>query len=315
MCRSLRSLGERFQCQSMPGQVLRPGDLDTCPSTSRGAFRAELSQVGVGDFLLGHAAFSRKLHQFGQPPRNGWTFVIPNHPDMRLLWRGHQLRRNHIMCFPLNSELESISHGCFDMQMLTVSDAYLNRKLEQMELPISILHGRELCEVDDRMIMAMCVQLRGIHKLSSSRLLADAERLQVQLDGLLECIIKSWAVSGVVRRSRGVLSKRTRMIASAVDYIRSHQHLPIRMADLCAHVGVSERTLQYQFQRQFQATPKQYIQAWRLHGLRKVMREQPQAMIGDHASAYGFGHLGQLSADYKAMFGELPSKTLARLNV
>ena len=44
------------------------------------------------------------------------------------------------------------------------------------------------------------------------------------------------------------------------------------------------------------------------------MREQPQVMIGDHASACGFSHLEQLSADYKAMFGELPSKTLARLN-
>ena len=88
----------------------------------------------------------------------------------------------------------------------------------------------------------------------------------------------------------------------------------ITVSDVCADVGVSERTLQYEFKRKFKATPKQYIQASRLHRLRKAMREQPQQTVGDLASVFGFGHMGQLSVDYEAMFGELPSKTLARLN-
>ena len=34
------------------------------------------------------------------------------------------------------------------------------------------------------------------------------------------------------------------------------------------------------------------------------------AGIRDIANRYGFWHMGQFAADYKKLFGELPSKTL-----
>jgi AraC family ethanolamine operon transcriptional activator len=60
-------------------------------------------------------------------------------------------------------------------------------------------------------------------------------------------------------------------------------------------------------------TPKQYIVATRLVGVRRaLLNARPGAKITSVANDWGFWHLGRFSSDYKRMFGELPSQTLCR---
>jgi AraC family ethanolamine operon transcriptional activator len=53
--------------------------------------------------------------------------------------------------------------------------------------------------------------------------------------------------------------------------------------------------------------------AIRLTGVRKLLR-QGKTSVTVAAGQLGFWHLSQFSADYKRMFDELPSETLARSN-
>ena len=82
---------------------------------------------------------------------------------------------------------------------------------------------------------------------------------------------------------------------------------------MCQAAGVSWRTQDYAFRECFGVTPKAYLTALRLDGVRReLVPTDPPVKIADVANRWGFWHLGQFAADYRRQFGELPSETLRR---
>lgn len=70
--------------------------------------------------------------------------------------------------------------------------------------------------------------------------------------------------------------------------------------------------MRYAFRELFGVSPKRYLQAVRLNGVRRdLLAATPEAKIADVANRWGFWHLGQFAADYRRQFDELPSETLA----
>ena len=86
------------------------------------------------------------------------------------------------------------------------------------------------------------------------------------------------------------------------------------MADLSNATGVTARALQILFKQEFGMSPKQYMLRKRLLEVRRqLMKTRPgPRLVTDIANACGFWHMGQFAADYRKMFGELPSETLNR---
>ena len=101
-------------------------------------------------------------------------------------------------------------------------------------------------------------------------------------------------------------------LTRALKHIEANVNEPVTVRDLCRITGASERTLQYAFQERFQVSPKQYLTAVRLNGVRKQLRHaDPQTTrVTDVANTWGFWHMGQFAADYKAFFSEKPLETL-----
>lgn len=86
------------------------------------------------------------------------------------------------------------------------------------------------------------------------------------------------------------------------------------MTDLCELTHVSRRTLQYCFEQVLGLSPLQYLRLMRLNAVRRLLLAglEEGDTIALLAARYGFWHAGQFSADYKGLFGEPPSATLAR---
>ena len=64
----------------------------------------------------------------------------------------------------------------------------------------------------------------------------------------------------------------------------------------------------------FGVSPKQYLQIYRLNQVQRRLQHSrdSETTVAREAEAWGFWHMGQFSRDYRRMFGELPSQTLAQ---
>ena len=82
---------------------------------------------------------------------------------------------------------------------------------------------------------------------------------------------------------------------------------------MCDALGVSNRTLHNAFVTTIDRSPHAHLKVRRLILARRAL--QPSA--GDLAQmkvvayAHGFWHLGRFAVEYRHMFGETPSQTLA----
>jgi AraC-like DNA-binding protein len=100
-------------------------------------------------------------------------------------------------------------------------------------------------------------------------------------------------------------------LVDAIKYINSNITDPLQISDFSAIIGVSQRSLSNAFQSHMGVSPKQYIKAVRLDGVRdELLKLGCEAVVTDVATKWGFSQLGSFSADYKKRFGELPSETV-----
>ena len=83
--------------------------------------------------------------------------------------------------------------------------------------------------------------------------------------------------------------------------------------EMCNHLKVSRRTLQYSFESVMGMSPSNYVRTVRLNVARKLMLLSPHDKIQGAALDAGFSHLGRFSKYYQDFFGELPSQTVGRV--
>ncbi|HEN8798346.1 TPA: AraC family transcriptional regulator [Pseudomonas putida] len=82
--------------------------------------------------------------------------------------------------------------------------------------------------------------------------------------------------------------------------------------EMCNHLKVSRRTLQYSFESIIGMSPSNYVRTVRLNIARKLLLLSPHDKIQCAALDAGFSHLGRFSKYYQDFFGELPSQTIGR---
>ena len=87
----------------------------------------------------------------------------------------------------------------------------------------------------------------------------------------------------------------------------------IRIGELCALAGVSQRSLEYLFRDHYGVSPVRYLATRRMHAVREqLLKMRPdESTVASLATAYGFRHPGRFAQAYRRQFGEFPSATLA----
>jgi len=85
---------------------------------------------------------------------------------------------------------------------------------------------------------------------------------------------------------------------------------PIALMDLCEAAGVSTRALEYGFRDFYGLGPMAYVRNLRLCRVRHDLLDHADS-VSSAARRWSFTHMGQFSHDYRALFGEMPSMTLA----
>jgi transcriptional regulator GlxA family with amidase domain len=85
--------------------------------------------------------------------------------------------------------------------------------------------------------------------------------------------------------------------------------------ELCREVGASARTLTACCQEHLGMGPKRYLLLRRMQMVRRMLRQSVPGdlSVTEIAMRYGFWQLGRFAGEYRTLFGELPSATLARV--
>jgi transcriptional regulator GlxA family with amidase domain len=101
-------------------------------------------------------------------------------------------------------------------------------------------------------------------------------------------------------------------VRRAARLIEDHCAEPLGTPDIAESVGVSTRALQAGFRARLGTTPMAYLRRARLARVHDMLMDGSAHSVAEAAHRWGVTHLGRLSGDYRAAFGESPSETLAR---
>jgi len=110
------------------------------------------------------------------------------------------------------------------------------------------------------------------------------------------------------RQTSGQIIRRTE------QFLESHPDQPIQLMQLCSAIGVKPPELGRAFRELLNIEPKRYLRLYRLHCVRRILlaSDPSETSIEFVAKSWGFWSRLQFEAEYRRIFGELPSQTLAR---
>jgi AraC-like DNA-binding protein len=97
-----------------------------------------------------------------------------------------------------------------------------------------------------------------------------------------------------------------------VEFLEAHPHRPLYLAEICAAVGVTERTLRVSCEEHLGMGPIRYLTLRRMHLVRRALlhSDPSTATVTRILTDHGFWELGRFSVAYRALFGESPSQIL-----
>lgn len=106
---------------------------------------------------------------------------------------------------------------------------------------------------------------------------------------------------------------RMSVLRKAREFLDAKAHTPVYLAELCGAVGVPERTLRDTFQTMLGVSPLKYLQLRRMRQARATLQQanKDTHSVKSIALDNGFWELGRFAVEYKRLFGESPSETLA----
>ncbi len=198
------------------------------------------------------------------------------------------------------------------MFIVSVSESTLANHLRSREyLTLSRqISGRDACMFAVPAIKQIRARLHRLHATLQQR--GGRDLTDLSTTGILDDLLPPLADSELV--SPRSLRRRDRGLISARKLILEHDAEDLTLQDLCQAGGVSERTLQYSFLEHYGINPKRYLVVYRLNCVRDDLCRfgSDDLKIADVANRWGFWHMGGFAADYRTLFGELPSETLQR---
>jgi AraC family ethanolamine operon transcriptional activator len=104
------------------------------------------------------------------------------------------------------------------------------------------------------------------------------------------------------------------IIRQTERFLESHPDQPIHLMQLCTAIGVSPQLLARAFREFLDIEPKRYLRLYRLHCVRRIFltSDSSKMPVDFVARSWGFWSRVQFESEYRRIFGELPSQTLAR---
>jgi len=295
--RSLEAYQEIFPDTVEANQILQ---------LSRGPFNFSMCFVRLGDLTLEWNRLNVRCRIRERYVGDGLVLGFPSRSGSIVL-EGCPIEKHSVLVWSSPAALDYTTAPDTSGLVVTLSGALLERLgLQQPSSPSVAVPAQSSSRVVDACRAAtIALQVPGNVPFERARVAVERDRV---LSALLP-IVQAW------NETDGHLKNTARwsLIRKSEALMRdSGQQLSID--SMAEKLEVPKRTLFHAFRTTLGVGPYRFDQIIRLHRLRRALFDNAadSTRVTDLAIEHGFNHLGRLSADYRAFFGESPSKTLAR---
>jgi AraC-like DNA-binding protein len=295
--------------------VIWSADCELFP-TAKGSFRAEITQIGMNRLLMHRIRVSL--------PEVNTVAIKPGRRSIGFLTEPKSSPLLHCGLEALPGDI--IVNG-FDV-IHQRSDANLHYGTmslprDDLDAAAETIIGREFPKTPDGQIIrpasALMLRLLKLHKAvgqlahDTPDILELPEVLRALEDQLIHIVVRCLAEGAAVEPTAGSHRHDT-IVARFEEFLETNPDRPLYLTEICAAIGVAERTLRASCEEHLGMGPIRYLTLRRMHLVRRaLLRTDPsKATVTRIVTDHGFWELGRFSVAYRMLFGESPSRTLRR---
>ena len=297
-------------------------------------YQASLGHLRIDLFLTSQDAFNARLtwatlhhlqllHSEEDSPRIAFVSLTPTlvfvgfttRPDPPMQWGGEELEPGDIIFHSRGEQFHQRTTGPCGWSLVGLAQQHLERYGGALSgRPLSLPAAARIL----RPAVRDAARLRRLHaqacRLAETRpkVLAHPEVARAIEQGLIHALVTCLAAKA---RDDGVARRRhTKVMVRFEEVLADHPNRPLHMPELCALLGVTNRTLRSCCADFLGISPTRYMLLRRLKAVRIALRDADPATasVAEIASGCGFTELGRFAGAYQTAFGESPSATLRR---
>lgn len=286
---------------------------------SAGSFSGVFEEFCFDNVQLFREGMNQSVHQTGGAWPGSRTFAVPIAIEGTGRFGGEVYGAQSMLTLGGTDELDFRTPRKLEILACTANAKALGdyaQQLDHRNLEAELAGRRMAPATPDRILALGSLLATMMTSLRATPELLQHAQMRKAMEQALFATLLDTLSSDTSGRHTSAPSCHARqlVVARARAYMEAHIDEPITVADLCIELGVSRRTLQYSFQDVLDLNPVKFLRAIRLNAVRRALKAAPNGgtTVADVAARWGFWHLSHFSAQYKTMFGELPSETLRR---
>jgi AraC-like DNA-binding protein len=305
------SFDDPSACQA----VFPSADVELFP-TAKGSFHAEITQVGINRLLMHRVRISL--------PEVNTVAVKHGRKSIGFLTESNSAPLRHCGFEVLPGDIV-VNRSDVAHQRSGANFHYGAMSLpnDDLDAAVEAIVGRELPETAHERIIhpdsALMLRLLNLHK-SVEQLAHDTPDIlelpavrRALENELIHVMVRCLAEGAAVAPTTGC-RHHDAIVARFEQFLAANPDRPLYLTEICAAVGVAERTLRACCEQHLGMGPIRFLTLRRMHLVhRALLRADPsKSTVTRTVMDHGFWELGRFSVAYRALFGEAPSETLQR---
>ena len=281
--------------------------------TGSGEFKARLTWLRLRHLRVLRVCEELPYIAYVSLPPSRIFFSFPT-GEAPLIWDGIELRPGDIVFHSRGERMHQRTTGqgrwgfmsLPAQQLASCSKSLIGRKITWP------LVGRMLQpqRIAIRRLLRLHAEAAGLAE-AKDKLLDQPEFVQTLEQKLLHTLVECLTVDDPGRDGkRG--RRHANIMARFENALMAHAGHPLTIFEICASIGVPERTLRVCCAEFLGVSPTRYLLLRRLNMARSALRRADPAStsVAEIAREYQFSELGRFAVTYRMIFGEMPSTTL-----
>jgi AraC-like DNA-binding protein len=284
--------------------------------TVRGQFQAQATQIGMDRLRM------QRFHI--HLPQIVTVATAPERRSIGFLIEGSSSDLHH--CGLKVATGNMLMYGNDVLHQRSGSDfRYGTMSLPADEFPVvcRAIIGHVFLEEPHRIVIrpdpALMSRLLKVHKVVGQLAhdtpdLLDLPQVRRALEQqLIHIMVRCLAEGAGVQTSMGAIRHEAIMVRFE-EYLEANSDRPLYLPEICAAIGVSERTLRAVCEEHLGMGPIRFLALRRMHLVQRALSraDQSSTTVTRIVTDHGFWELGRFSVAYRTLFGEMPSVTLRR---